>query len=79
MNKQLWKKIYGQCRMWINAAEITLDPVPFDVFFDEDGSRWLSFWVGRRYFISCYASEGYTRLRVTYYGGKKTNEQVIRM
>ena len=29
MYKKLWKKIYGQCRMWANAAEITLDPVPF--------------------------------------------------
>lgn len=78
MNKQLWKKIYGQCRMFVNAAEITLDPVPFDIDFQPDGARWLSFWVGTRCFVSCYVSEDYTRLRVTYYGKKGRNEQVIR-
>ena len=75
MYKKLWKKIYGQCRMWINAAEITLDPVPFRVEEDEDGNRWLSFWLSYKYHITCFVGENYTRLRLKRLCG---NEQIIR-
>lgn len=73
--KKLWKKIYGQCRMWANAAEITLDPVPYILREDEDGTRFLNFWLGYRYSITCYICEDYTKLRIKRTGG---NDQIIR-
>ena len=44
MNKELWKKIYGQCRMWVNAREITLDPVPRTVDLEDENCTFLAYW-----------------------------------
>ena len=52
MNKKMWKKIYGQCRMWINAREITLDPVPFMVH-DDGNYAWVD-WFAGKYFIQAF-------------------------
>ena len=45
MTKEMWKKIYGQCRMWVNAREITLDPVPFTVDVENENSTFISYWM----------------------------------
>jgi len=60
MNKEMWKKIYGQCRMWVNAREITLDPVPYMVC--EDGNySWVHWYVGN-IFIAVFIGPGYTKI-----------------
>jgi hypothetical protein len=45
MAKEIWKKIYGQCRMWVNAREITLDPVPFSVDAEDDNDTFITYWM----------------------------------
>ena len=75
MNKKMWKKIYGQCRMWINAREITLDPVPYKVH--DDGSyAWVDWFVGK-FFIQAFIGS-YTRKIYISRAGDFKSEIIIR-
>lgn len=73
MTKEMWKKIYGQCRMWINAREITLDPVPYKVH-DDGGYAWVDWFVGK-FFIQAFI--GYTFRRIYISSSDDFNKDII--
>lgn len=46
--KELWKKIYGQARMWVNARELSLDPMPHYIRDREDFAM-FTWWIETDY------------------------------
>ena len=56
MTKEMWKKIYGQARMWVNARELTLDPMPYTVNDTKNSfvSWWCENWGGNSYTVRVF-------------------------
>ena len=84
MTKKMWKKIYGQARMWVNARELTLDPMPYTVEDTEDSfvTWWCENWGGNTYIVQvfAYASDLFTtHIDLVRWNIRKDEETVIQI